>query len=118
MAAGYKLATYQTKDGPRAGLVVDDKVVDAAKATGKAGYASVLGILSDNALTFVTPLFRYPEFDRRVAFVNAELERIRAIPGVISAGAISRIPLTVNDQTTGYFIDGQSAAQARGQDAL
>src|SRR5262245_34097839 len=47
MAAGYKLATYQTKDGPRAGLVVDDKVVDAAKATGKAAYGTVLGILND-----------------------------------------------------------------------
>ena len=47
MAAGYKLVTYQTKDGPRAGLVIDDKVVDAAKATGKATYASVLGILND-----------------------------------------------------------------------
>ena len=45
--AGYKLATYQTKDGPRAGLIVDDKVIDAAKATGKAGYASVVGILND-----------------------------------------------------------------------
>lgn len=47
MAAGYKLATYQTKDGPRAGIVVDDKVIDAAKATGKAGYASMVGILND-----------------------------------------------------------------------
>jgi 2-keto-4-pentenoate hydratase/2-oxohepta-3-ene-1,7-dioic acid hydratase in catechol pathway len=47
MAAGYKLATYQTKDGPRAGIVVDDKVIDAAKATGKAGYATVMGILND-----------------------------------------------------------------------
>ena len=28
--AGYKLATYQTSDGPRAGLVIDDKVFDAA----------------------------------------------------------------------------------------
>ena len=45
--AGYKLATYQTKDGPRAGLVVDDKVVDAAKATGKPAYATMLGILND-----------------------------------------------------------------------
>ena len=33
--AGYKLATYQTADGPRAGLVVDDKVFDAARLTGK-----------------------------------------------------------------------------------
>ena len=43
----------------------------------------------------MTPLFRYRDFDRRVAFVNAQLEKIRAIPGVVSAGAISRIPLTV-----------------------
>jgi 2-keto-4-pentenoate hydratase/2-oxohepta-3-ene-1,7-dioic acid hydratase in catechol pathway len=45
--ASYKLATYQTKDGPRAGLVVGDDVFDAAKVTGKAGYASVAGILAD-----------------------------------------------------------------------
>jgi len=44
---GYKLATYQTSDGPRAGLVIDDKVFDAAKLTGKAAYATVLGILED-----------------------------------------------------------------------
>ena len=41
--AGYKLATYQTSDGPRAGLVIDDKVFDAAKLTGKGTYATVLG---------------------------------------------------------------------------
>jgi 2-keto-4-pentenoate hydratase/2-oxohepta-3-ene-1,7-dioic acid hydratase in catechol pathway len=45
--AGYKLATYQTADGPRAGLVIDDKVFDAAKLTGKPGYATVLAILED-----------------------------------------------------------------------
>jgi 2-keto-4-pentenoate hydratase/2-oxohepta-3-ene-1,7-dioic acid hydratase in catechol pathway len=45
--AGYKLATYQTADGPRAGLVVDDKVFDAAKLTGRPAYATVLGILND-----------------------------------------------------------------------
>lgn len=32
-----------------------------------------LGIRSDNVLTFVTPLFRYPEYDRRVAIVNTKL---------------------------------------------
>src|SRR5258707_1118960 len=45
--AGYKLATYQTSDGPRAGLVIDDKVFDAAKLTGKPAYATVLAILED-----------------------------------------------------------------------
>src|SRR5438552_1426506 len=45
--AGYKLATYQSADGPRAGLVVGDKVFDAQKLTRKAGYETVLGILQD-----------------------------------------------------------------------
>src|SRR5262245_23160729 len=45
--AGYKLATYQTTDGPRAGLVIDDKVFEAARVTGEAAYATVLGILED-----------------------------------------------------------------------
>ena len=47
MAAGYKLATFQSPDGPRAGLVIGDKVFDAAKLTGKAAYATVLGIIQD-----------------------------------------------------------------------
>jgi 2-keto-4-pentenoate hydratase/2-oxohepta-3-ene-1,7-dioic acid hydratase in catechol pathway len=45
--AGYKLATYQSKEGPRAGIVVDDKVFDAAKLTGKPAYATVLAIVED-----------------------------------------------------------------------
>jgi predicted permease len=77
-----------------------------------------LGIRSEKLLTFVTPLFRYRDFDPRVAFVNAELEKIRAIPGVISAGAISRIPLTVNDQATFYMLAGQSNDEVNEQVAL
>ena len=45
--AGYKIATYQTAEGPRAGIVVDDKLFDAAKLTGRPAYATVLGILKD-----------------------------------------------------------------------
>jgi putative ABC transport system permease protein len=69
-------------------------------------------------LTLVTPLFRYPDFDRRVAFVNAQLEQIRAVPGVMGAGAISRVPLTVNDQATFYRIESQTRDEARDQVAL
>src|ERR1700677_1201391 len=32
--AGFKLATYQSSDGPRAGLVVGEEVFDAAKVAG------------------------------------------------------------------------------------
>ena len=77
-----------------------------------------LGIRSARVLTLVTPLFRYPDFDRRVAFVNAQLEQIGAIPGVVSAGAISRVPLTVNDQATFYRLADQSRTEARDQVAL
>jgi 2-keto-4-pentenoate hydratase/2-oxohepta-3-ene-1,7-dioic acid hydratase in catechol pathway len=45
--AGYKLATYQAATGPRAGLIVDDRLFDAAKLTGEEAYATVLGILED-----------------------------------------------------------------------
>src|SRR5215510_7570204 len=45
--AGFKLATYQSADGPRAGLFVDDTLFDAAKLTRKAGYATVIAILED-----------------------------------------------------------------------
>ncbi len=77
-----------------------------------------LGIRGDSVLTFVTPLFRYRTFEERVAFVNAELEKVRAIPGVVNAGAISRIPLTVNDQSTFYIFPGQANREAREQIAL
>ena len=46
-SAGYKLATYKSSDGPRAGLVVGEDVFDAAKLTGKAAYATVMGIMAD-----------------------------------------------------------------------
>jgi 2-keto-4-pentenoate hydratase/2-oxohepta-3-ene-1,7-dioic acid hydratase in catechol pathway len=45
--AGYKLATYRSSEGPRAGLVIGEEVFDAAKLSGKAAYSSVLAILED-----------------------------------------------------------------------
>lgn len=44
---GYRLLTYSSPKGPRAGLAVDDKVFDAVALTGKAAYGTVLAILSD-----------------------------------------------------------------------
>jgi 2-keto-4-pentenoate hydratase/2-oxohepta-3-ene-1,7-dioic acid hydratase in catechol pathway len=45
--ASYKLATYQSKNGPRAGIIVGDFVFDAAELTEQPTYTSVLGILED-----------------------------------------------------------------------
>jgi len=45
--SGYKLATYQSDGGPRAGVVVGESVFDAAELTGRAAYATTLAILED-----------------------------------------------------------------------
>ncbi len=79
---------------------------------------SDLGIRSEKLLTFETPVFRYKEFDRRVAFVNAELDKVRAIPGVINAGAINRIPFTSFADATFYLLEGQANNAISNQVAL
>jgi putative ABC transport system permease protein len=67
-----------------------------------------LGFRSEHVLTFETMLFRYPQFDREVEFVNTMLEKIRAVPGVVSAGASNELPLRTHDAVaTFYWIDGQ-----------
>lgn len=43
----FRLITYQSERGPRAGVVVGDGFVDAADATGHPAYATMLGILED-----------------------------------------------------------------------
>ena len=77
-----------------------------------------LGIRRENLLTFEMPLFRYREFERRAAYVEAQLAKIRAVPGVVNAGAISRIPLTVTDQATFYLLAGQGEDKMPQQVAL
>ncbi len=77
-----------------------------------------LGFQRERLLTFETPLFRYKDFDRRVAFVNAEIESVRAIPGVVSAGAINVIPFTNVATATFYLLEGQPKDGFAGQVAL
>ena len=43
----YKLATYQSAQGPRAGLIIDETIFDVAAATGRAAYATMLDVLQD-----------------------------------------------------------------------
>ena len=46
-SVSYKLVSYSAAHGPRAGIIVNDRVIDVAEATGNAAYASTLGILAD-----------------------------------------------------------------------
>jgi 2-keto-4-pentenoate hydratase/2-oxohepta-3-ene-1,7-dioic acid hydratase in catechol pathway len=45
--AGYRLATYESAQGPRAGAVINDTVYDVAALTGQSKYVSVLDVLND-----------------------------------------------------------------------
>jgi predicted permease len=77
-----------------------------------------VGFKSERLLTFETPIFRYKDFNRKVQFINAELDAVRAIPGVINAGAINRIPFTNTADATFYWLEGQPRAQIAQQVAL
>ena len=71
--AGYKLATYRTGEGPRAGIIIGDEVFDAAKLTGKAAYATVAGILAD---------WKTAEAALKKAVAGAAKKHPRAAPSV------------------------------------
>jgi predicted permease len=78
-----------------------------------------LGLRQEKLLTFETPMFRYGDFARRDAFLRAVMEKIRAIPGVINAGATSQLPLEAGDSSaTFYWIAGQPKERVRDQVAL
>jgi predicted permease len=77
-----------------------------------------LGIRSEGLLTFETPLFRYKDFDKRAAFVTAEVEAVRAIPGVVNVGFISVVPFTNFANATFYWLEGQSRDMISSQVAL
>jgi len=69
--ASYKLATYQSAEGPRAGLVIEEKVFDAAKLTGESAYATVLAILAD---------WRAAQSVLKKAAANSGKSRVQALP--------------------------------------
>ena len=53
-----------------------------------------------------------------MAYVNAQLDKVLAIPGVINAGAINRIPFMNVAHATFYRLEGQSCNAIPGQVAL
>jgi putative ABC transport system permease protein len=78
-----------------------------------------LGMHREKLLTFEAPLFRYGDFEKRVAYVNALIESIRAVPGVIDAGASTQLPLRTSDTfATFYLLEGQAKDRYPSQVAL
>jgi putative ABC transport system permease protein len=76
-----------------------------------------IGVNPDNVLTLRTTLPRnkYGELPNRDAFYRQVLERVRALPGVVSAGYTTAMPLTWKGGTNSFTVEGRE--QAPGQDA-
>ena len=66
------------------------------------------GFRPDHVLTLRLELsaVQYPTVQSRIAYYQAILERIRTLPGVISAGFTTFLPYTNFGGTSGFFIDG------------
>jgi len=67
------------------------------------------GFDTGNALTMsivLTPI-RYAEPHQRLAFVDRAIEQIHAVPGVVSVGTTTKIPLTGGGSTQPFSIEGR-----------
>jgi putative ABC transport system permease protein len=76
-----------------------------------------IGVNPENVLTLRTALpgNKYGELPKRTAFYQQVLERMRALPGVVSAGYTTATPLTWKGGTNSFLVEGRD--QAPGQDA-
>ena len=62
-------------------------------------------------LSLAIPETRYPEPQRRNGFYEGVLQRVRALPGVESAGAISTLPMSGRGSTQPVAIEGKPAGE-------
>src|SRR5262247_2385915 len=65
------------------------------------------------AMSLVLPATKYKEPVQRVNFYKEALQRIRALPGVQSAGATSILPLSGNNSSGSFQIEGRVIPQGQ-----
>ena len=67
------------------------------------------GFRADNVLTerIILPETKYPKDAPVAAFYKQLLERVNALPGVVSAGAVTPLPLTGEGWQTSFYIEGR-----------
>jgi putative ABC transport system permease protein len=77
-----------------------------------------IGVDTENVLTARTllPRSKYGELPKRAAFYQQVLERVRALPGVVSAGYTTAVPLTWKGGTSSFTVEGREQGPVK--DAL
>jgi putative ABC transport system permease protein len=70
------------------------------------------GFETSNSMTMsiALPWIRYSEPYQRLAFVDRAMEQIRAVPGVVSVGITTKIPLTGGGSTQPFSVEGRPTA--------
>jgi putative ABC transport system permease protein len=73
-----------------------------------------LGFRTDNLLTMklALPIAKYNEPQKRATFYQQAIERIKALPGVQSVGAVTDLPLTGESDVYGINIEGRPREKA------
>jgi putative ABC transport system permease protein len=74
-----------------------------------------LGFATENVLTMrlTLPQSKYPAKRDQARFFQQALQRVQAAPGVESAAAISRLPLTPGNSSRGIVIEGRPVADSQ-----
>jgi len=80
----YKLATYQSADGPRAAMVLGDRVIDIAKATRTKADESVSGIFMD----WTKAKARLDALAKRQGLKGQPLSKVKLMAPIPLPGAI------------------------------
>ncbi len=75
------------------------------------------GLQPENVLTMRTQLPRAKarEHSKRAAFYDQVLEKVSALPGVVSAGYTTSVPLEWKGGTSGFVIEGRSFDEMKAQ---
>ena len=75
------------------------------------------GLRPENVLTLrtVLPGSKYPEQPQRAAFYKQVLERVKSLPGVVSAGYTTTIPLAWKGGTSGFYPEGRTVERAKAE---
>jgi len=78
------------------------------------------GFTPSNVLTMSTrlPSPKYADHLKRVAYFDAVLERVRALPGVAGAGFTSNLPFTSQGYASAFRIEGRPFPPGANPDAL
>ena len=126
LAEGGRSAAAPVRAGVRALLVAAEVAVALVLLTGAAlllrSFANVMsidpGFDPGGAITATTavPRTKYPDAPRSALFYSTLLERLRRLPGVAAAGAVTQAPLTGRDHGGWLTFEG-AAADARGLSA-